>query len=80
MNINHNSTETDIDNIDVILQTENQIQIQETKKSGWIFDRINSKKIRFFKAGELNGPSYVEIPLRSNALINIKNNDEYCFI
>ena len=35
-------------------------------------------KISFYKTVELT--SYVKIPLRSNALINIKNNDKYCFI
>ena len=37
-------------------------------------------KIRFYKTIELNGSYYVKIPLRSNALINIKINDKYCFI
>ena len=37
LNNNHNFEETDIDNIDVKAQLEHQIQIQETKKSGWIF-------------------------------------------
>ena len=37
-------------------------------------------KIRFYKTVELNGSSYVKIPLRSNALINIENNDKYCFL
>ena len=36
-------------------------------------------KTRFFKTGELDGSSYVKIPLRSNALTNNKNNDKYCF-
>ena len=36
-------------------------------------------KIRFYKTEELNGSSYTKIPLRSNALINVKNNDKYCF-
>ena len=45
LKINHNLTESDIDNIDVRSQLEQQIQIQETKESGWIFDKINSKKI-----------------------------------
>ena len=36
-------------------------------------------KTRFYKTGELNGSSYVKIPLRSNALMIIKNNDNYCF-
>ena len=80
MNINNNLTESDIDNIDVRSQLEHQIQQQELKESGGIFDKINSMKIRFYKTGELNGFSDVKIPLRSNALINNKNNDKYCFI
>ena len=80
LNINNSLTETDFNNIDVKSQLEHQIQIQETKESGWIFDEINAMKIKFYKTDELDGSSYVEIPLRSNALINIKNNDKYCFI
>ena len=76
---NQNITESDIDNIDVISQLEHQIQFQETKESGLIFDKINSMKIEFYKTGELNGSSYVVIPLRSNALINIKNDDKFYF-
>ena len=34
----------------------------------------------FCKTGELNGSSYVEIPLRSNAILSIQNNDKYCFL
>ena len=45
LNINHNLTESDIDNIDVTSQLKHQIDIQETKESGWIFDTINSMKI-----------------------------------
>ena len=76
LNINHKLTESDNDNIDVRSQLEHQIQIQETKESGWIFDKINSMKIRFYKTGELNGSSYVKILLRSNASVIIKNNDK----
>ena len=36
-------------------------------------------KIEFYKTGELNGSSYVIIPLRSNALLNIKNDDKFYF-
>ena len=80
LNINNNLTESDIDNIDIISQLEHQIQIQETKESGWIFDKINAMKLRFYKTGDIDGSSYVKIPLTSNALIKIKNNDKYCFI
>ena len=80
LNINNNLTETDINNIDVKSQLEQQIQVQETKESGWVFDKINSMKTRFYKTGESNGSSYVKIPLISNALKTIENNDKYCFI
>ena len=80
MNNNNNLTEADINKIDVKSQLEHQIQIQGTQESCWIFDKIISMKIGFYKTGELDGSSYVEIPLRSNTLLNLKNNDNYCFI
>ena len=80
LNINHNLTETDIDNIDVRSQLEHQKQVQETKESGWIFDKINSMKKSFYKTVELNGTSYNKIPLRSNAILKVQNIDKYCFV
>ena len=80
LKINHNLTESDIDNIDVRSQLEHQIQIQQTKDSGWIFDKVNSMKISFYKTEELNGTSYVKIPLRTSSILNIQNNDKYCSI
>ena len=77
LNFNHNFTENKIDEIDRKSQLDHQIQIQETKESGWIFEKTNSLRIRFYKTGELNGSSFVKIPLRSNALLNIKNDDSY---
>ena len=79
LKINNNLTESDIDNIDIRSQLEQQIQVQETKESGWIFDKINSMKISFYKTTELDGTSYVTIPLRSNAILNVQNKDKYCF-
>ena len=80
LKINHNLTESDIDNIDIRSQLELQIQVQETKESGWIFDKINSMKISFYKTKELDGTSYVRIPLRTSAVLNVQNIDKYCFI
>ena len=37
-------------------------------------------KISFYKTVELNGTSYVKIPLRSNAILNFQKNDKFCFI
>ena len=79
LKINHKLTESGIDNIDVTSQLAHQIEIQKTKESSWIFDKSNSMKISFFKTTELNGTSYVKIPLRSSAILNIQNNDKYCF-
>ena len=53
LKINHNLTESDFDNIDVRSQLEHQIQIQETKDSGWIFDKIFSMKISFYKTDRI---------------------------
>ena len=50
------------------------------KESGWIFDKINSMKTSFYKTGELNGTSYVKIPFRASAILNIQNMDKYCFL
>ena len=50
------------------------------KDSGWRFDKIISMTIYFYKTQELNGSNYVKLPLRSNAILNIQNDDKYCFI
>ena len=50
------------------------------KDSGWRFDEINSMTVYFYKTNELNGSNYVKIPLRSNAILNIENDDKYCFL
>ena len=80
LNINHNLTRTDIDNIDIRSPLEHQIQQQEMKDSGWRFDKINSMTIDFYKTNEMNGSNYIKIPLRSNAILNVENNDKYCFL
>ena len=80
VNINHNLTETDVDNIDVKSQLEHQIQNQETKESGWIFDKLNSTKKRFEKTSELESSSYVKNPSGSNAILKIESIDNYCFL
>ena len=47
LKIIHNLPEFDIRNIDIKSQLEHQIQIQETRESGGIVDKINSMKISF---------------------------------
>ena len=43
---------------------------------GWRFDKINSMSLYFYKTVEMNGSNYVKIPLRSNGILNIENNDK----
>ena len=79
LKIDHNLTETDLDNINVRFALEEQIQRQELKDSGWRFDTNNSMAIYFYKTGKMTGTSYVKTPLRSSAIINIRNDDKYCY-
>ena len=34
----------------------------------------------FYKTGELNRSNYVEAPLRSSAILNVENDEKYCFL
>ena len=80
LNINQNLTQSDLDNVNITFPLGRQIQQQEMKDSGWRFDKINSMTIYFYKTTEMNGSNYIKIPLRSNAILNIENNDKYCFL
>ena len=80
MNINHNLTQSNLDKINIISPLEFQIQQQELRDSGWRFDKIISMTIFFYKTTEMNGSNYIKIPLRSNAILNVENNDKYCLL
>ena len=80
LNINHNLTETDSNNINVVSPLEYQKKQQEMKDSGWGFDEINSMTIYFYKTTEMKGSNYTKNSLRSNAILNVENNDKYCFL
>ena len=53
--INHNLTETGIDNKDILSPLEHQIQQKGMKDSGWRFDKTKPMTIYFHKTGELKG-------------------------
>ena len=76
----NNLTQSEIDNINFQWELEARKQNSEMKESGWHFQRVNSMTISFYNTGNMNGSSYVKIPLRSSAILNIKNNDKYCFL
>ena len=50
------------------------------KDSGWRLDKINLMTIYFYQTGIMNCSNYIIIPVRSNAILNIENNDKYCFL
>ena len=72
LNINHNLTESDLDEIDKKFPLEHQIQQQEMKDSGWRFDKIISMTKYFYQTGILKDSNYVKIHLRSNAILKIE--------
>ena len=80
LNINHNLTQSILDKINIISPLEFQIQQQELKDSVWRFDKIISMTMYFYKTTEMNGSNYIKILLRSNAILNVENNDKYCFL
>ena len=79
LKINLNLTQSDLDNIDVVSQLDYQLLQQKMKDSGWRFDKINSMTIYFYQTGIMNGSYYIKIPSKSNAILNVENNDKYCF-
>ena len=76
----NNLTQSEIDNTNIQWEVEARKQNLEMKESGWHFQRVNSMTISFYNTGNMDGSSYVKIPLRSSAILNIKNNDKYCFL
>ena len=76
----NNLTQSEIDNTIIQWEVEARKQNLEMKESGWHFQRVNSITISFYNTGNMDGSSYVKIPLRSSAILNIKNNNKYCFL
>ena len=75
-----NLTQSEIDNVDIPWDLEARKQNLEMKESGWDFQRVISMTISFYNTGNMDGSSYIKVPLRSSAILNIKNDDKYCFL
>ena len=80
LNMVNNLTQSEIDNANIQWEVEARKQNLEMRESGWNFQRVNSMTISFYNTGNLDGSSYIKLPLRSSAILNIKNNDKYCFL
>ena len=80
LNMTNNSTQSEIDNVNIQWNVKARKQNLEMRESGWIFQRVNSMTISFYNTGNMDGSSYIKVPLRSSAILNIKNDDKYCFL
>ena len=78
--LTNNLTQSEIGNVNIQWDLEARKQNLEMRESGWNFQRVNSMTISFYSTGNMDGSSYVKIPLRSSAILNIKNDDKYCFL
>ena len=45
-----------------------------------MFGEIDSMKITFQKAGESNGSNFVNVPVRSSLIMDIKIDNNFCFL
>ena len=73
-------TQPEIDSNNIQWTLENMIQNVKMKESFWNFQRNTTMSISFYKSGEINGTSFVKIPIGTSALINNENDDKFCFI
>ena len=80
LNMTNNLTQSEVDNVHIQWDLESRIQNLEMKESGWVFQSVNSMTISFYNTGNMDGSSYVKVPLRSSAILNIKNDDKHCFL
>ena len=76
----NNLTQSEIENVNIQWDLESRIQNLEMKESGWVFQRVISMTISYYNTGNMDGSSYVKLPLKPSAIINIKNDDKYCFL
>ena len=51
--------------------------------SGWVLGSINKLELRVARYKPLKGSNYVRVPFqlrKKKAIVNVKNNDEFCFV
>ena len=68
-------TRLQLDDIDIMSDLDNEIETRDMQGSGWNVPGINHLKIYFHKTNPINGMTYVEFPIRTNAIVNFQNND-----
>ena len=86
----HSNTHINLESIDVkqilieVIQTIlDKIGIYQLNGSGWYFKEVVSLEIHTVDFKPMRGSSYIPLPdwiMRKNAIKNIKNNDDKCFL
>ena len=73
-------TRLQLNDLDIMADLDNEIESRDMEGSGWNVQGINHLKIYFHKTNPINGQTYVKFPIRTNSILNIQNNDTYCFL
>ena len=73
-------TRLQLDDIDIMTDLDNEKETRDMEGSGWNVQGINHLNIYFHKTNPINGKTYVKFPIRTNAILNIQNNETYCFL
>ena len=79
-NSNRNLTDSVTNIFDVRSQLDQQILNQESKETGRKFVKMILVTIFFYETTELNGSSIVKTLIGSSAILNLQNDDIYCFL
>ena len=60
-------------------QLEQRIDEHEGRGSGLVYRGLMSVDFSFYRLQDMTGGSYVELPSINHSILNIKNDDQFCF-
>ena len=73
-------TTLQLNDLDIMTDLDNEVENRDMEGSGFNIQGINHLKIYFHKTNVMNGMTYIKNPIRTNSILNIQNNDTYCFL
>ena len=77
---NHLQPGTQQDTHNTLMQ---KLDDEQLEGSGFVFQEIEEVTLEIYKVRDIQASSYIELPGKykeSKSIINIKNNDQYCFL
>ena len=75
--LTYNNTQQDLHN--TLMQ---KLDDEQLEGSGFVFQKIEEVILEIYKVNDIQASSYIELPGKykdNKSIINIKNNDQYCF-